>query len=143
MHTSVAILIKGMVQARNGEREDTPSTTVEVRCTGDIRDAVGLGRLEYHFEGDTLRDFLTAFFAEYDVESLLIASTRAEATAPGWAPSPERLPGTWEANPEGEQTRPFARVLINGTFNEHLDGFDTRLDDGDRISLMKPFVFCV
>jgi len=29
-----------------------------------------------------------------------------------------------------------------GTFDEHLDGLDTELDDGDRVALMYPFVFC-
>lgn len=132
--------------ARSSTRTNTSSTaetTVSVRCTGKIRDAVGTGSLEYTFEGDTLREFLAAFFEDHDVEGLLIAKTAAEAAAPGWAPAPARLPGTWRANPAGDQTKPFARVLINGTFNEHLGGLDAPLEDGDRVALMKPFVFCV
>jgi molybdopterin converting factor small subunit len=118
-------------------------TSIEVRATGHVRDVVGTGRLDYTFEGSTLREFLEAFFAEYDVRDLLIAETEADATAHGWATPPADLPGTWRKNPEGEQTRAFARVLVNGKFNEHLDGLDTVLRDGDRVALVKPFVFCV
>ncbi|MFC4543653.1 pterin cluster protein [Halosolutus amylolyticus] len=118
------------------------TTTVEVRCTGHVRDAVGSHELEYTFEGDRLREFLESFFAEYDVEDMLIAETEAEATAHGWAPVPDELPGTWRKNPEGDQTRPYARVCINGRFNEHYEGFETTLEDGDRVALIYPFMFC-
>ena len=117
-------------------------TTVEVRCTGHIRRAVGEPTLSFTFEGDTLRDFLTAFFREYDVSDMLIAETEADATTAGWAPEMADLPGDWAKNPEGEQTRCYARVAVNGEFNEHLDGLDTELDAGDRVGLMYPFIFC-
>ena len=128
-------------------RQSTPhstraTTTVDVRCTGLVRDAVGTHHLEFTFEGETLRDFLESFFDEYDVRDLLIAETEADATARGWAPTPEELPGTWRKNPEGEQTRSYARICINGRFNEHYSGFDTRLEAGDRVALMNPFLFC-
>lgn len=129
---------------RSALSEEAKRTTVRVHCTGRVRDAVGSARLEYRFDGETLRSFLEAFFAEYPVEDLLIARTEDDATAPGWAPRPESLAGAnWRKNPEGEQTRSFARILVNGTFNEHLDGLDTRLESGDRITLINPFVFCV
>jgi hypothetical protein len=80
-----------------------------VRPTGHVRAAVGQPRLEFTFAGSTLREFLAAFFEEYDVAELLIAETEAEATAHGWATPPEELPGTWAKNPEGEQTRAYAR----------------------------------
>ncbi|NHN49820.1 MoaD/ThiS family protein [Halostella sp. JP-L12] len=121
---------------------ETGETTVTVKCTGHVRMEVGEPEFEYSFEGDTLRDFLDAFFEEHDVEEMLVAETEADASTDGWAPSPDELPGTWKKNPEGEQTRTYARVVVNGTFNEHLDGFDTELDDGDRVALMYPFIFC-
>jgi molybdopterin converting factor small subunit len=124
-------------------RSAEPTTTVEVRATGHVREALGTGRFTFSFEGSTLREFLDAFFREYDVRDLLIAETETDATAHGWATSPDELPGTWKKNPEGEQTRPYARILVNGRFNEHLDGLDTELRDDDRVALVKPFVFCV
>lgn len=122
---------------------DERLTTVTVNCTGHVRSAVGQPRLEFTFTGTTLRTFLDAFFEEYDVADMLIAETEAEATTRGWAPVDEDVPGTWNANPEGEQTRAYARVLVNGRFNESLDGLDTRLDDGDRVALVYPFMFCL
>ncbi|MFB6125304.1 MAG: MoaD/ThiS family protein [Halanaeroarchaeum sp.] len=118
-------------------------TTVELRCSGHVRSAVGFAKTEYTFSGTTLRDLLSAFFAEYDVQDLIIAETEADASTGGWAPTPESLPGTWKKNPPGEQTRRYARVLVNGTFNEHLAGLDTDLEDGDRVALLYPFVYCV
>ncbi|AAV46914.1 MULTISPECIES: MoaD/ThiS family protein [Haloarcula] len=117
-------------------------TTVEVRCTGHVRRVVGEPALSYTFEGNTLRDFLDAFFQEYDVGDMLIAETEADATTEGWAPEIADLPGDWAKNPEGEQTRCYARVAVNGEFNEHLDGLDTELETGDRIGLLYPFIFC-
>lgn len=123
---------------------DGSTTEVTVRCTGHVRDVVGANELTYAFPGDTLRDFLVPFFETYPVEDLLLAATEADATAPGWAPRPADLADEgWAKNPEGEQTRTYARILVNGTFNEHLDGLDTALDDGDRVALMNPFLFCV
>jgi len=122
---------------------EKPVTTVEVRCTGHVRTAIGEPKLTFSFEGTTLREFLEAFFEVHDVRELVMAETEAEATARGWATPPEELPGTWRKNPEGEQTRAYARVCVNGRFNENLDGLDTRLSDGDRVALIYPFMFCL
>ena len=116
-------------------------TTVTVRCTGHVRTAIGTHELSFSFEGERLREFLDAFFDEYDVADLLIAETDAEATHRGWAPVDD-APGTWRKNPEGENTRRYARVCVNGRFNENLDGLDTELDEGDRVALIYPFMFC-
>jgi molybdopterin converting factor small subunit len=127
---------------RGGER-DAGTTTVEVRCTGHVREAVGTHSLAFTFEGDTLRELLDAFFAEHDVADLVMATEPDDATTRGWAKPPDDLPGTWHKNPEGDRTRAYARVTVNGRFNELLDGFDTRLDDGDRVALIYPFMFCL
>jgi molybdopterin converting factor small subunit len=129
--------------ASEAETERGVETTVEARCTGHVRTEVGESRIEYTFEGDTLRDFLEAFFEDYDVGDMLIAETEAEATTEGWAPELESLPGeNYAKNPEGEQTRVYARVAVNGTFNEHLDGLDTELEDGDRVAMIYPVIYC-
>lgn len=133
-----------MSHTRTADVSDgTETTTVTVRCTGHVRSTVGESSLTYRFEGTTLREFLAAFFEDYDVEEMLIAMDEESEAAPGWAPPPDELPGRWKNNPKGERVNRFARVLVNGTFNEHLAGFDTTLADGDRVSLMYPFVFCV
>lgn len=129
-------------EGRGTQETQTETTTVDVRCTGHVRTAVGAHDLSFTFEGDTVREFLEAFFEEYEVEDLLLAETEADATAHGWASVPDDLPGTWRKNPEGEQTRTYARVTVNGRFNEHLGGFETKLDDGDRVGLLYPFIFC-
>jgi molybdopterin converting factor small subunit len=127
-----------------GKQTAQTETSVEVNCTGHVRTAVGDSRMDVTFDGTTLRDFLDTFCETHDVEELLIAETADDATTDGWAPGPEpeELPGTWEKNPDGEQTRCYARVTVNGTFNEHLDGLHTELEDGDRVGLMYPFIFC-
>ena len=124
--------------------ETSPAvTTVDVRCTGHVRAAVGAADLEYEFEGETLREFLEAFFDDYAVREMLIAETEAEATTRGWAPQRAEEPAQRGAkNPEGEQTRRYARVTVNGVFNEHLDGLDTVLEPGDRVGLLYPFIYC-
>ncbi|MFC7228424.1 MoaD/ThiS family protein [Salinirubellus salinus] len=124
--------------------ETRTNTTVDVKATGHVRRALeGEHRFEFTFEGTTLREFLEAFFEEHPgLAEMLVAETEADATPRGWVRRPESLPGTWRKNPEGEQTRPYARVLVNGKFNEHLGGFDTELSEGDRVALVYPFMYC-
>lgn len=121
--------------------EDSATTTVEVRPTGHVRAEVGDPRVEFTFEGTTLRAFLDQFFDVYDVRDLVMAETDDDAATDGWA-TVEEPPGEWAANPPGERTRTYARVVVDGTFNEHLDGLDTELRDGDRVALLYPFIFC-
>ncbi len=129
---------------RKQAAETAETTTVEVRATGHVRDALGTPRLSFTFEGSTLREFVDAFFAEHDVRDLVIAETDAESSTRGWAPiDGDDVPGELRKNPDGERTRTYARILVNGTFNENLDGFDTELSDDDRVALVYPFVFCV
>ena len=95
------------------QTRSTTETTVDVRATGHVRD-------------------------------LVIAETEADSTTRGWAPiDAADVPGHLRKNPDGEQTRAYARILINGQFNENLDGFDTKLKDGDRVALVYPFLFCL
>jgi len=131
-----------MTATHTAETADgTATTTVEVRPTGHVRTAIGEPRVEFTFEGDTLRAFLAQFFEVYDVRDLVMAETDEDAATEGWA-DVEDPPGEWAANPPGERTRTYARVVVDGTFNEHLDGLDTELADGDRVALLYPFIFC-
>lgn len=126
----------------NKQTELTAQTTVEVRCTGHVRTKIGKHSFEYTFDGATLRAFLDSFFEAYDVADMLIGGTEAEATTDGWAPVNDDPPEAWSKNPD-EQTQAFARVAINGQFNEHIDGLNTELKDGDRVALMYPFMICL
>ena len=72
----------------------------------------------------------------------LIAESEEESTHSGWAPTPKELPGTWPKNPVGEQTIAYARVLVDGRFNENEKGLATEIEDGDRVALVYPFMFC-
>jgi molybdopterin converting factor small subunit len=130
--------------ARSQQPQAAEATTVDVRATGHVRDALGAPQLSFTFEGSTLREFVEAFFAEHDVCDLVIAETEAESATRGWAPiEGDDVPGELRKNPAGEQTRAYARILINGTFNENRERFDTELSEGDRVALVNPFVFCV
>ena len=127
-----------------GRPEAVATTTVAVRATGHVRTALGTPRLSFTFEGTTLREFAEAFFADHDVRDLVLAETEADSTTPRWAPiGGDDVPGELNRNPDGERTRAYARILVNWTFNENLEGFDTRLSEGDRVALVNPFVFCV
>lgn len=136
--------ILGDVEAFSMEtrQRQRKTTTVDVKATGHVRRELGEHRFSFTFEGDTLGEFLDAFFEEYGCRDLLLAETEAEETAHGWINYPSDPPGRWVRNPEGERTRAYARVLVNGRFNELLDGFATELADGDRITLAYPFMFC-
>lgn len=125
-----------------GASNERAETTVEVRATGHVRRELGEHRFGFTFDGDTLGEFLDAFFDEYGCEEMLIAASEDEETAATWADYPGDPPGRWERNPEDERTRAYARVLVNGRFNELLDGFATELEDGDRVALTYPFTFC-
>ena len=126
---------------RREEREQPVTTTVDEKATGNVRRELEAHRFDFTFEGTTLREFLEAFFDEYGCADLILATEDNDRTK-GWARHEGELPGRWVANPEGERTRRYARVLVNGKFNELLDGFDTELEDGDRIALMQPFMYC-
>jgi len=126
------------------EAESIPAaTTVEVKPTGHVRREIGLAEFRLAFGGDTLEAFLEALFERYPgTEELLIAETEAEASTDGWADPPGELPGTLHGNPAEDDTRAYARVLVDGRFNELYDGFHTELDDGDRVALVYPFIYC-
>ncbi|QWC18421.1 MoaD/ThiS family protein [Halorubrum sp. 2020YC2] len=97
---------------------------------------------EYTFEGDTLRAFLDELFEDYpELQDMLIAESESDATHSGWAPAPEEPPGTWSKDPVSEQTIAYARILVNGRFNENENGFDTELEAGDRVALVYLFMF--
>ncbi|GGJ15800.1 hypothetical protein GCM10008995_27040 [Halobellus salinus] len=94
--------------------------------------------------GSTLRGFAEAVLADYDVRDPATAEIEADPATRGWAPvDGDDAPGGLRKNPAGEQSRAYARILIDGAFNENLEGFGTELSNGDRVAVVTPFVFCV
>jgi len=93
---------KESTEPAESDGKQVESTTVEIRCTDHVRDAVGTSGFTYEFEGDTLRALLAAVFEEYPIEDMLIAETEKDATTEGWAPEFGELPGSnYAKNPEG------------------------------------------
>lgn len=76
-----------MQQTTESPASAGPATTVEGRCPGHVRSAVGTGELAFSFDGEDLRAFLEALFDEYDVREMILAGTEAEATARDWTSS--------------------------------------------------------
>lgn len=118
------------------------ATTVDVRCTGRVRAAVGTDELEFAFDGDRLGEFLAAFADDYGLEELLVVDPTEEPDpmARLWARPPGEVPG-WRPDAETERARPYGRVCVNGRFSYRLAGLETRVADGDRIALLYPFLF--
>ncbi|WP_436343531.1 pterin cluster protein [Natronorubrum sp. FCH18a] len=117
------------------------ATTVTVRCTGHVRDAVGSRELEFAVASDRLRTFLAAFAATYDLEAFFDVDLERESDpmARLWARPAGEFPG-WRP-PDDDRCRPYGRICLNGQFSVHFDGLESRLEDGDRIALLYPFLF--
>ena len=94
--------------------EATPTVELELRFFATFREAVGRKTLERSFAADaTVGDVLTALEEEY----------------------PE-LAG--ELLDEDGELRPQLSVLKNGREVVHIDGLETELADGDRVSVFPP-----
>ena len=107
----------------------TDSTTVEVRAVGQVRRDLPKETFEFSFQGDTLRAFVGALLAEHpELTDRLVGETRRDDDA-GWTELRDTTDG---------RTRPYVRAMVNGTFNEFLDGADTTLEPGDRVELVYP-----
>jgi molybdopterin converting factor small subunit len=104
-------------------------TTVRLRACGRFRRPFDEPRTEFTFEGDSLREFVGALLGRRpELTDLLVGETDRGEDA-GW---------TELRDATGDAGRPFVRVMVNGTFNECLDGADTELSDGDRVELVEP-----
>lgn len=120
----------------SGQSAPTPDTddgseptTVDVRAVGKLRHELDEERFEFTFQGDTLREFVGAILAVHPgLEDHLVGETRRDDGG-GWT----------DLRDDGEgRTRPYVRAMVNGTFNEFLDGADTDLAAGDEVELVYP-----
>lgn len=83
---------------------------LELRFFATFREAVGQKTLEREYpEGTTVGDVLTDLTAEYEMDLF-----------------------------EDGDLRPQLSIMKNGKDVVHLDGLDTRLDDGDTLSVFPP-----
>lgn len=111
------------------DEADAEQTTVSVRARGRFRRQFDDRRFEFTFEGTTLREFVGALLGDRpELADLLVGETRADDDA-GWTDLQDE---------HSDDTRPFVRVMINGTFNEYRGGADAELSDGDRVELVEP-----
>jgi molybdopterin synthase sulfur carrier subunit len=85
-------------------------TQVTLKFTGHVRRRMGRDRMEFVFCGHTLGALLSALFAHYDLQDLIL-------------------------NEEGE-VRPWARVAVNGRFSYLIGDMDTSIHDGDLVTLI-------
>lgn len=84
--------------------------TLELRFFATFREAVGQKTLERDYpEGTTVGDVLTDLVEEYEMDLF-----------------------------EDGDLRPQLSIMKNGKDVVHLDGLDTRLDDGDTLSVFPP-----
>ena len=110
------------------------TTTVDVRCTGHVRTAIGEHEMDFIVKGDTLRASLEAFFEAYGVEDLVIAGTEAEATAHGWAPTDGDPPGTRKKIPRANGPAPSraSRSTVRSTNTSTVSTRNSRTATGSR-----------
>ena len=94
--------------AQSHQARQAVETTVDVRATEHVRDALGTPQPSFTFGGDILRAFVEALFVEHDVQELVIAEADGEAVTSGWAPiEGDDVPGDLRKNPEDERTRAY------------------------------------
>lgn len=89
-------------------------TTATIKFTGNVRGRIGIGQMDFAFDGQNLGELLEALFARYDLRDVLLD-----------------LDGG---------LKPFARLLVNGRFSSSLQGMQTPIRDGDRVVLMRPYM---
>ena len=75
---------------------------------------MGVDRVDFTFEGNTLGELLEAVFAEYDLRDLILD--------------------------EGGNVKPWARVAVNGRFSYTIGDMNATIQEGDLVALLHPYV---
>jgi molybdopterin converting factor small subunit len=89
-------------------------TNVSLKFTGDVRKRLKLKQLDYSFNGDTLGQLLESLFENYELRDLILDETGS--------------------------IRSYSRVAVNGRFSYLLGDMDAPIEDGDFITLIRPYV---
>jgi len=87
---------------------------ITLKFTGDIYMRMKTFRMEFEFEGDTLRDLLAALFNQHDLHDLVLD--------------------------EQDCIKPYSRVVVDGRFSENAGDLDARVRDNSEIVLIRPFL---
>ncbi len=86
---------------------------VELKFTSHFRARVGKSKVHFAFEGRTLREFIPAVLRRFDLADLLM---------------------------EGDELRPYVRVVINGRFSYTVGGWEAEIPDGSTVVLIHSYV---
>ena len=87
---------------------------VTLKFTGDIWARMKTFRIDFAFEGTTLRDLLHALFKEYDLRDLVLDAQ--------------------------DQIKPYSRVVVDGRFSENVGDWDAPVQDNGEVVLIRPFL---
>jgi molybdopterin converting factor small subunit len=89
-------------------------THITLKFIGEFWGRVGFGHTDFAFAGGTVRDFLPALTQAYPVADLLLNADQAS-------------------------TKPYSRLVINGRFFELVGGLEAPIQEGDVVTLMRPY----
>jgi molybdopterin converting factor small subunit len=92
-------------------------TRVSVKFTGEVWERMNSYRIDFYFEGTTLRDLLGALFAQYDLRDLVLDRS--------------------------DQFIPRSGVLVNGRSAKYLGALAALIREGDEVIIMRPSVAAI
>jgi molybdopterin converting factor small subunit len=89
-------------------------TDVTLKFTGDLWSRMKTFRMDYAFEGTTLRDLLKALCQQYNIRDLMLD--------------------------ENDRIIPWSRVIVNGRFAEFHGDLGIPVGTGDEVVLIHPYL---
>lgn len=89
-------------------------TQVTLKFTGEVWSRMKTYRMNFAFEGTSLRDLLKALFRQYNLRDLMLD--------------------------ENDHIIPWSRVLVNGRFSEFIGDLGAPVGTGDEIVLIRPYL---
>lgn len=90
---------------------------VTLKFTGHVRERMGVDRVDFSFQGDTLGDLLEALFQKYALRDLILD--------------------------ESGNILPYSRVVVNGRFSYLVGEMRAPVREGDMIVLIRPYLVAI
>lgn len=87
---------------------------ITLKFTGDIYMRMGTFQLDFAFQGNTLRDLLSAVFERYNLRDLVLDGD--------------------------DHIKPYSRVVVDGRFSENVGDLDAPVQDNGEVVLIRPFL---